>query len=254
MPSAESTPVTTNTQAPSPWDLVLMVLSILSVVLVALVALKWTSPDVRHVLVVFDDALCVIFLADAATRFYRSENRLKWLQTGWIDVISSIPTIEALRFGRAFRVFRLLRIYRGVWGTQLLIRWWATRRADFAAAGSVLFLFVLIGYGALAVLIAERGQGSIDTIEDAIWWAFVTATTVGYGDFAPVTPPGRLVGVVLMLSSIGLFGTISGFMASKFVDSENDSRDEQIQDLIDEVRRLQRSIEKNQVLGSEPDE
>jgi voltage-gated potassium channel len=68
--------------------------------------------------------------------------------------------------------------------------------------GTTMILFV----AALAILDAERNapQAQIATFSDALWWAIVTTTTVGYGDLAPVTTPGKLVAVGLMLTGIAL--------------------------------------------------
>lgn len=56
------------------------------------------------------------------------------------------------------------------------------------------------------------------TLEESIWWAIVTATTVGYGDFYPVTTGGRAVGVLLMLLGIGLFGGITAGLATGIIE------------------------------------
>ena len=60
-------------------------------------------------------------------------------------------------------------------------------------------------------------EANIKGPEDAVWWAFVTMTTVGYGDRFPVTTEGRLAGALLMVAGVGLFGTFSGFIASWFL-------------------------------------
>lgn len=57
-------------------------------------------------------------------------------------------------------------------------------------------------------------ESNIKTAEDAIWWAFVTITTVGYGDRFPVTTEGRIIAALLMTAGVGLFGTFTGFIAS----------------------------------------
>ena len=73
---------------------------------------------------------------------------------------------------------------------------------------------------ALAVLDFERNarEASITTFGDALWWAFVTITTVGYGDYSPVTVEGRLVAVGLMLGGIALIGLVTASLASWIVE------------------------------------
>src|SRR5207245_1017237 len=57
----------------------------------------------------------------------------------------------------------------------------------------------------------------ITTASDAVWYVIVTITTVGYGDKYPVTNPGRIVGVLIMVVGVGLFGVLTGFLANAFV-------------------------------------
>ena len=86
-------------------------------------------------------------------------------------------------------------------------------------------------------------NSNIKNPEDALWWAFTTVTTVGYGDKYPVTTEGRIVAALLMTSSVGLFGIFTGFIACLFVaeDKKNDAQD--IRQLIEEVRVLRLRIE-----------
>lgn len=79
-----------------------------------------------------------------------------------------------------------------------------------ASTGLVIFC------AALTVLDAERGHGgNIQTFGDALWWAIVTMSTVGYGDKFPVTTEGRFVGVGLMLAGIALLGIVTASVASR---------------------------------------
>ncbi|MBC7442223.1 MAG: hypothetical protein H7311_06845 [Ramlibacter sp.] len=79
---------------------------------------------------------------------------------------------------------------------------------------------LLIWMGSLAVLDAERPApgANITTIGDSVWWAFVTVSTVGYGDYFPVTGPGWLVAVGLMLGGVTLVGVITATLASWIID------------------------------------
>ena len=61
-------------------------------------------------------------------------------------------------------------------------------------------------------------------IDDGIWWAMVTATTVGYGDLVPITPAGRFVSMIYMLVGLSLFSILSGFIASEFVHARSVSQ------------------------------
>ena len=64
---------------------------------------------------------------------------------------------------------------------------------------------------------------NIKDASDALWYVYVTVTTVGYGDRYPVTNAGRVVGVLIMTVGVGLFGTLTGFLANAFVSPAKDS-------------------------------
>ena len=71
------------------------------------------------------------------------------------------------------------------------------------------------------VLIAEQGapNANIKTYHDAVWWAFVTITTVGYGDYYPVTGWGQSFAVILMFFGLGIIGVLSSYLSSTFISS-----------------------------------
>ena len=76
----------------------------------------------------------------------------------------------------------------------------------------------MIIFCSIAILQVEDDPNSnIKTAEDAIWWAYVTITTVGYGDKFPVTTEGRVIAELLMTVGVGLFGTFTAYLASWFV-------------------------------------
>ena len=72
-----------------------------------------------------------------------------------------------------------------------------------------------------------------------MWWDYVTITTVGYGDYYPVTPLGRLIGILLMTAGVGLFGTLSGFLANTFLSPRKRRPDEIIADSDDPKTRIE---------------
>ncbi len=177
--------------------------------------------EISKVLSVVDDGICLVFLIDFGIRFYRAQNKLAFMKWGWIDLISSIPAFEALRAGRIVRLVRLIRILRAVRSTKLLLThaFRNRKQGTFAAVGTISVLLVI--FASIAILNFEDDPNSnIKTAEDAIWWSFVTITTVGYGDKFPVTTEGRLIAAVLMTAGVGLFGTFTGFVASWFMEEK----------------------------------
>jgi voltage-gated potassium channel len=89
----------------------------------------------------------------------------------------------------------------------------------------------LLFLGAWVVLLFEKHvpDSNIHSYPDALWWAVVTVTTVGYGDRFPVTAGGRAVAVILMLIGIGLIGVLTATVASFFVQEHTDANKAQLQ-------------------------
>jgi voltage-gated potassium channel len=88
----------------------------------------------------------------------------------------------------------------------------------------------------------EGGAGSsIHSFPDALWWSFVTVTTVGYGDMFPVTFTGRVIAVVLMLAGIGLFGGLTANVASLLIRTDK-AADAPMNDILTEVRLLREEV------------
>nr|WP_317046583.1 potassium channel family protein [Adhaeribacter arboris] len=113
------------------------------------------------------------------------------------------------------RLIRLLRILRAFRSTKHLVNHIFKNRVQgtFSAGATITVLMVL--FSAIAILQVETDPNSnIKTAEDALWWAYVTITTVGYGDKFLVTTEGRVIAALLMTIGVGLFGTFTAFVAS----------------------------------------
>ncbi len=152
---------------------------------------------------------------DVGAEILRLRYLVRW---GWLDLLSSIPAVDVLRWGRAARILRIVRVIRGVKATKLLSEFVLARRAQSAFLAASLIAILLVVFSSAAILQFETSaEANIRTPEDAIWWAVVTITTVGYGDRYPVSPEGRIIAALLMTAGVGLFGTFSGFIAAWFL-------------------------------------
>lgn len=80
------------------------------------------------------------------------------------------------------------------------------------------YTFLIAATGATLVFLVEGAKGNIKTFGDALWWAIVTMTTVGYGDFYPTTGQGKIVAFFVMLSGVGLLSFLTATIASVFVE------------------------------------
>lgn len=114
----------------------------------------------------------------------------------------------ALPMFRPLRIFRLLLVLSAI---ETLAKTRASQASIFVVVALPLVWFT----GALSLFDVERGVNpSFQGLGDALWWSAVTITTVGYGDYAPITTEGRVVAIFLMLLSIGLIGSVTALLAN----------------------------------------
>ncbi len=235
-------------------EIAMLVLSVY--VLCALLAqtVFHVPPEVSLLLDRIDTFVCVIFLADFAVRFRRAPSKLAFMKWGWIDLISSIPAYDFLRWGRMVRVIRIIRILRAFRSARHLVAFLYRHRTRGLALTVVLTGFVLVIFSSIAVLVFEdEKESNIRTPFDAVWWAVSTMTTVGYGDKVPVTVEGKVVAMILMVTGVGLFGVLTGLFARLFLDADLKKEDADISKLAMEIRLLRERIEKMEMKRGEED-
>ena len=199
------------------YEVFIALLSILSILDMFLVWLPGLSEASKQVVIIFQTAITVIFIFDFCYRLFTAESKSQYFfrKWGWTDLLACIPTLRILRFFRIFRVYRLMREI----GVQTI-----KDQLLYDRAGSILYLTIFLGLVIIqtaSVLVLDVEQvnpdANIQTPSDAIWWSYVTITTVGYGDRFPTTNVGRIVGVLLMTSGVALFGVFTSFLANTFL-------------------------------------
>jgi len=198
-----------------------------------------------------------MFLVDFLFTLVKAKNRTRYFITwGWLDLLSSIPAVNVLRWGRGARILRIFRVLRGIKATKILSEFILYRRAHSAFLAALLVSLLLIVFSASSVLQFESGpEANIRTPEDAVWWAVVTLTTVGYGDKYPLSTEGRLIAVLLMTAGVGLFGTFSGFVAAWFLEApgRTSAELEELKYLRAEIRELREMLEPTRAAEVPPD-
>ncbi len=199
-------------------NLVVLFLTIYVLIAMLIDTLYVLPEETSKLLKYIDNGICVVFFLDFCIRFYQAENKLQFMKWGWIDLLSSIPMIDALRAGRLFRLIRLIRIIRAFKSTKNLLDHIFKSKVTGAFTSVSIIAVLLLIFCSIAILQVEKDpESNIKTAGDAIWWAYVTITTVGYGDKYPVTTEGRLIAMLLMTAGVGLFGTFTAYVASWFV-------------------------------------
>jgi voltage-gated potassium channel len=182
-----------------------------------------------------------VFAFDYVLALSLAHDRRRYALRAWLSllvVVVSFPLLPAL-FGvvRLARLARLLRLVRLVaFGARLVTALKATvgRRGFLYVCALFLLLVVMAG----AIMSLVEPQTVKGNLWDGMWWAVVTATTVGYGDISPVTPAGRLVAVALMLFGIGLTATLAASVAAYFVNQDSGSDIAEVVARLDRVERL----------------
>ena len=200
-------------------------------------------PEVSRLFQALDFAICIVFLVDFCIRFRQAESKLAFMKWGWIDLLSSIPFVDVARWGRLVRILRIIRVLRGVRSLHRVTTLLLQNKAKTGVASVLVTSLLLIFFCSVAMLFFENHpEANIRTAGDAIWWSVTTITTVGYGDKYPTTAEGRLTAMFLMVCGVGLFGTLSGLVASFFLGTRRDS-DSNHQALVDELRALRAEVQ-----------
>lgn len=192
-----------------------------------------------------DNLVCFIFIGDFIFNVITAKRKWGYLKWGWIDLLSSIPNIEILRWGRFVRTIRILRILRGIRSFKLIVKFLFENRAQGAFTSVAMISFVLVVFSSIAILNCETAPDSnIKTASDALWWSFVTVTTVGYGDFYPTTLFGRIIAAVLMIAGIGLFGTFTAYVASFFFQQDEKEEKRREEELLSELKAIRQKLDR----------
>jgi voltage-gated potassium channel len=157
-------------------------------VLVALILISWA-----------------VFIINYVVRLALATHKWLWFRTH--------PAELAFALIPVLRIVLVLRVFTELPGVSRSHS--STRRNRLAVYG-VGSVIILIYLGALFVLDVERNApgATIVSFGDAIWWACTTATTTGYGDYTPVTVPGRTIGVALMFGGLTLIGILTASLSS----------------------------------------
>lgn len=201
------------------YEMFIGLLSILSMLNLVLSGMFRNEQNLQYVVLVMNAFFLPVFLADFIYRFFTAGSKRTYFfrEFGWADLLSSLP-LSQMKILRGFRLWRVIRLVRG-YGLGNLAREFVENRAANALLTVIFLVFCVLEFGSLAMLGAEARSpnANITNASSALWWTFVTITTVGYGDRFPVTNEGRLVGVLVMTAGVGLFGTLSGFLANTFL-------------------------------------
>jgi voltage-gated potassium channel len=235
----------------STYEVFILIVSILSFITIFLILATRVVQYVHilSILLVADTVFCVIFGYDFFRSLVKADHRWSYLKWGWMDLLGSIPFLLTLRIFRLRRVIDATNHLRGMEPEEI-----SNKFRDNPARSTLFITFVItivVVFTASTMIVRLEQHAASPWIkdgEDAIWWTLVTMTTVGYGDFVPVTSGGRIVAVVLMFLGIGLFGVLTSYVASSFAAPIHERREANItaiQNDLEEIKGMLNDMRSN---------
>lgn len=203
--------------------------------LVFLFAYSWEVLARTHITLCENtiNIIWVAFIIDYVVSISLARNKKAWFKNNLITLLSiALPIFRPLRLLRLVAVLNVLNRTSG-----MAVR---GRITMYVCSSAVLLIYI----GSLAILDVERTApgAKITDFGRALWWTFVTVTTVGYGDLSPVTWQGKCIAVGLMVTGIALIGIVTATLASWIVDSVDSETDKRAQENSSEIQQLRSSV------------
>lgn len=257
------------------YNIFILVLTVLSLVLMVVMLLP-VSDAVFQLLTVYDNLICVIFLIDFGLHLRGASKKSDYFfkEGGWLDLLGSIPSLGLLtnggkytgllRLARLSRLTRVTRLMRGE-GKKSMVEDILEHRSRYAGFLTIFLTILVLTIASVLVLAFESGSpdANIITGGDSLWYSMVTITTVGYGDYYPVTLGGRITASFIMFMGVGIIGALASILASVLVGGSSAAEGEEVptaanvpsvqedlQSIKDELAALHQLLEKMAVDGS----
>jgi voltage-gated potassium channel len=217
------------------YNLFIFVLTVISLIIMVVMLLPLNEATIG-LLQVYDNLICAIFLIDFLINLLAAPKKSDYFirERGWLDLLGSIPSFGvAFKYSGLFRLARLNRLarirnmMRGTTRKELISNI-LKNRSRYTAFITVLMLIIVLATASVLVLEFEsRSPGArITTGQEAFWYSIVTITTVGYGDYYPVTTGGRITGMFIMITGVGLIGVLASLLSNLLMGSPSAQAEE----------------------------
>lgn len=205
--------------------------SMMAVIAVSLIPMAFK--ETNTVFSVIDYTAAILFSIDYFLRLITADFKVKkgamsfllypFTPMALIDLLCILPTFTALAGGfrilkifrlfRTFRVFRTLKLFRYSRSIEIILNVIQAQKSSLIAVGTLSVGYVLIS----ALIVFNVEPDTFDTFFDAIYWATVSLTTVGYGDLYPVTVVGKIVAVMSSFIGIAIIALPSGIITAGYM-------------------------------------
>lgn len=206
--------------------------SMMTVIIISLIPLAFKTSNI--VLDSIDKAASIIFLMDYVARMITADLKLKrgaasfilypFTPMAIIDLLAILPSFGAIASGfrltklfrlfRTFRVFRSFKMFRYSKSITIIVDVINAQRVPLVAVGTLAAAYILIS----ALVIFNVEPETFNTFFDAVYWATVSLTTMGYGDIYPVTTIGRIVTMISSFVGIAIVALPSGIITAGYMD------------------------------------
>jgi len=144
-----------------------------------------------------------------------------------IDLLAIFPAYRPLRILRIFVLFRVLKLLRYTKSIKQFLEVLSNKKFELLTLLFLLFFIVMIAGIAIYVL-EEKINPNIESLFDAIYWALVTISTVGYGDISPVTDEGRTISIFIIISGIAMMSFSTSIIVSAFSEKLSELKENRI--------------------------
>jgi voltage-gated potassium channel len=155
-----------------------------------------------------------------------------------IDLLAILPSYRPLRFLRIFLLFRLLKLFRYTRSLNAFAGVLAEKRFEFLTLAAFLGFAILIASSAIYVVEVDDPGSSVNSFVDAVYWAVVTVSTVGYGDIVPKTTEGRAVTAVLIVAGIGVLAFSTSIIVAAFSEKMPELRENRVLAELEKAKKL----------------
>lgn len=199
-----------------------IIMAILAIVVVILLIfdLSYNLPEnVDIIFTITDNIILLIFAVDYFTRFFLAKDKVKFFRSNIIDLIAIIPLNSAFQSIRILRISKLLKFAKVFKSVSLILKF--RKHIDKFLKTNNFNYIIWITLSTL--FLGTIGMHFVEGISygNALWWCFVTISTVGYGDISPVTTIGRIIAGMIMIVGIGFLAMLTGTIATYFLDKNN---------------------------------
>ena len=228
-------------------NVILLILTVIDLIFIFLSISYTFSFRVENVFADYDFMVCLLIFIDLAYDYYTYEGSLKDFlikDKNIISLISIFPFDILFRYFSIFRLFRFIKVIK-------LVRIWNVKKDYKSFVYFIqhhlfrLLLVILTIYVVVSAVLLIMLDGAFDSITDALWFMVVTVSTVGYGDYVPLSPIGKSLTVLTMIMGVIVVAIFTAYLSAIY------NKESQIQTRGTIIKHLEKSQKGNKIVHKE---